>query len=125
VTQQHLQTLQTHAGIEEFRGEGVTKRVNRVSPMIQPGFPDIAHEPVPGRAVAHPAPFAPAVEQILFARIPCFHPVPQGTEGIIAEIHNSPQPVLLPLVDLNPPLPEVDIRNPRMKQLPDPHPRPQ
>lgn len=113
--QEHLQALQAHPGIEKLCCKGMAKRVDRVAPMIQPRLLDIVHEPAPGRAVAHRASLAAAVEQVLLQDVSLSHPALQSRKRVIAEVHHSTQPVLLPFVDLDAALSEVHIHDPGLQ----------
>jgi hypothetical protein len=61
----------------------------------------------------------------MVVRIPAGEPAPQSTQGIIAHIHDSANPVLLSLNNLNAFLRKIQISHRCVQQLPNTHPRSQ
>ena len=52
MTQQQLQTFQTHAGIEQFACKGMPKTVDCVAFVLELCFTQIFCKDIPGRSVA-------------------------------------------------------------------------
>jgi len=122
--QQLLQTLQAHPGIQQLRGAGMPKTMQRIAPLRNPGLLQITQKHHPGGRIAQGA--SPlTIKQQRLSWIPAPHPFLQRLTSIRTQINHSPRPILLPYNELNLPLLQLHIAHPRPQQLPNPHPGPQ
>jgi hypothetical protein len=66
-----------------------------------------------------------AIEQEQLVGLPLPQPALQCSTSIIAEVHHPAHPRFSRLIDRNPSLPQVHIRNHGIQELPNPHPGPE
>ena len=103
-----LENLETHAGIEKLRGEGVAKAVNGMSLMLQSRLLDVVEEPAPGGAVTEGT-MALSVEEVGLVLVPYRGASASGRRGVVAEIDHPAHIVLLSLHEGDLPLGQIDI----------------
>ena len=100
----------------------MAKRMKGVPLIGKTGFREIICKHLTSSAVGHAGLTLGVKEELLMSishREPCL----QSTDRIITEIHNPPQSILLPLLNINPSILEVEIQQLCVEQLSDSHSR--
>ena len=125
MTEQLLQYFQSHAGIEQVGGKGVSEAMQAVAVIRQAGTGDCCSHNSPGRHIADVCSPGAVMKEIRRVMVSLIKPVVQGLFCIGTVIDSPPLIVLLAQVDKDSSLSKADVTHLDLKQFTDSHSGPE
>ena len=123
MTEELLETFQTHPGVGKLGGKGVAKTMDRVALLLKLCLLEVFHKAAPAGTVTE-APIAPTVKDELLVLVPSLKPELDRKQGIIAQVNHPPHAVLLSLEEMDLSVPDIEIVQPKAQCLADPYASP-